>query len=67
MFINPARPLRLSLAPVGSICLDTQHDNPDEPCPWCTDGADTDAALGIALARHAEVVAEDASVFGWSS
>jgi hypothetical protein len=67
MHTNPARPLRLSLRPVRSICLDTQHDNPDEPCPWCTADADTDDALGIALTRHAAMVADDAAAFEWSS
>ncbi|GAA4963826.1 hypothetical protein [Actinoplanes utahensis] len=62
---DPARLPRLRLRPVHTICLDTRHDNPDEPCPWCTAGADTDDALGIALTRHAELVAEDAEAFGW--
>jgi hypothetical protein len=67
MYNNPARMPRLQLRPVRAICLDTQHDNPDEPCPWCTDGADTDDALGIALVRHSELVAETAELYGWGA
>lgn len=69
MFANPdaARLRRLSLRPVRSICLDSAHTDPDSPCPWCTADADTDDALGIALARHAELVAEDTELYGWGA
>jgi hypothetical protein len=67
MFANPdpARLRRLSLRPVRSVCLDTFHHDPDTPCPWCGPDSEPDGPVGIAIARHAELVAEDTELYGW--
>ncbi len=69
MFRNPstARLPRLSLRPVRAVCLDTFHADPDTPCPYCDPDTATDITLGIAIAAHAELAAEDAELFGWDA
>jgi hypothetical protein len=67
MFRNPHRAglPRLALLPVRAVCLDTFHNDPDSPCPYCDPDTATDATLGIVVAAHAQMAAEDAELFGW--
>ena len=70
MFANPnrARLTRLTRRPIRSVCLDTFHTNPDDPCAYCDTADDTDTAVNaLALLRHAELAAEDAELAGWAA
>ncbi|MEV4462118.1 hypothetical protein AB0J51_00690 [Micromonospora echinofusca] len=58
---------RLTLRPIRRTCLDLNHTDPDQTCPYCTPDTHTDAILDAALARHAEIAAEDAEAWGWAA
>lgn len=64
---DPARLPRLRLRPVRSVCLDTSHTDPSAPCAWCDSAPLADETVGIALAQHADLVAEDAALYGWDA
>ncbi|MEU7996173.1 hypothetical protein AB0B83_12665 [Micromonospora sp. NPDC049060] len=57
---------RLTLRPIRRTCLDLNHTDPDQDCPYCTD-THAAAILDAALARHAEIAAEDAEAWGWAA
>ncbi|TDB67624.1 hypothetical protein [Micromonospora sp. KC721] len=58
---------RLTLRPIRRICLDLSHTDPDQTCPYCAPDTHADAIVAAALARHAEIAADDAEMWGWAA
>ena len=62
---GPRARRRSHARPVRRVCLDLHHTDPDRPCPYCDPDPVTDDLVSRAVARHAEIAAEDAEGWGW--
>lgn len=58
---------RLTLRPISRICLDLNHTDPDQHCPYCAPDTVLDGLVAAALQQHAEIAAEDAEAWGWAA